>query len=154
MPVDSVKILMVIPETERQIGKALSDFLMIHSRHAQALVTEFGLSILQAGTLWHIDPEVPLPMNALADKMSYDPANVTGIIDKLEARGLVQRRAVEGDRRVKMLVLTAAGVALRAEFIERVAVNHPVIGRLAPEDKQLLLDILQRGLQAFRDAGA
>ena len=47
------------------------------------------------------------PMGELAEVMHCDNSNVTGIVDRLEQRGLVERRPAEHDRRVKLLVLTA-----------------------------------------------
>ena len=45
-------------------------------------------------------------MSELANALFCDNSNVTGIVDRLEERGLVRREAAEGDRRVKLLVLT------------------------------------------------
>ena len=46
---------------------------------------------------WHvlhlIEPEQPVPMGRLADTLGCDASNVTGLVDRLEARGLVERRA-------------------------------------------------------------
>src|SRR3954467_13545843 len=50
-----------------------------------------------------LDPRPPIAMNALADAMVCDASNVTGVVDKLEARGLIARQTTENDRRVKML---------------------------------------------------
>ena len=66
---------------------------------------------------WHvlhlIQPEEPVSMGRLAETLGCDASNVTGLIDRLEARGLVERRAAAGDRRVKALHLTPAGSRLR-----------------------------------------
>jgi DNA-binding MarR family transcriptional regulator len=48
-------------------------------------------------------------MRALAQAWACDASNATWIVDRLEARGLAERRAKPGDRRVKLVVLTAAG---------------------------------------------
>ncbi len=47
------------------------------------------------------------------------PVQLTGLVDRLHARGLLERRAGEADRRVKHLTLTAAGQRLRAELEAR-----------------------------------
>lgn len=44
-------------------------------------------------------------------------SNATGMIDRLEARGLLQRRAIPGDRRAHLVVLTAAGRKLVREIL-------------------------------------
>ncbi|MER7187606.1 MarR family transcriptional regulator, partial [Streptomyces hyaluromycini] len=48
----------------------------------------------------------PLPMRKLAQKLKCEPSNVTGIVDRLEARGLVERRPDPTDRRVKLAAAT------------------------------------------------
>ena len=48
-------------------------------------------------------------MSGLAELLFCDASNVTGIADRLEARGLIERRSAGGDRRVKVLALTSAG---------------------------------------------
>ena len=72
-----------------------------------------GLSFAQAHALRMLEPDEPLPMSALAERLFCDNSNVTGIVDRLEARGLVERRSAEGDRRVKALTITPAGLELR-----------------------------------------
>ena len=70
------------------------------------VAAEFELSPMQAHVLRLLEPEQPLPMRTLARKLCCDASNVTGIVDRLEERGLVRRDAAPGDRRVKMLVVT------------------------------------------------
>src|SRR5215208_6483285 len=79
---------------------------------------QLGLAPMQAMALRHLDPESPMPMSALADALRCDNSNVTGITDRLEGAGLVERRPVPNDRRVKGLVLTERGREMRAE-VER-----------------------------------
>jgi DNA-binding MarR family transcriptional regulator len=52
-------------------------------------------------------------MRGLAGRLHYDASNLTNPVDRLEARGVVERHALPGDRRVKALRLTAAGRRLR-----------------------------------------
>ena len=63
----------------------------------------------------------PRKMSDLAHALFCDNSNVTGIVDRLEERGLVRREAAEGDRRVKLLVLTEEGEWMRAEITKRMA---------------------------------
>ena len=58
-----------------------------------------GLTSTQAKVLAQLDG--PLPMRGLAALLVCDASNVTGIVDRLEARGLVRREADTADRRVK-----------------------------------------------------
>jgi DNA-binding MarR family transcriptional regulator len=103
-----------------------------------ALAAQFDLTPIQAMALRSLDPDRPLPMNLLAENLVCDPSNVTGIVDKLEARGLLERQAAEHDRRVKMLAVTAKGARLRRKFIER-ALEPPIALRELPAGEQRCL---------------
>ena len=61
-----------------------------------SVAAEFELSPMQAHVLRLLEPDQPLPMRALAGKLCCDPSNVTGIVDRLEERGLVQRAVLAG----------------------------------------------------------
>src|SRR4249920_1483443 len=87
---------------------------MVQRARIGAELAELGLTFAQAHALRLLDPEQPLPMNAVAEGLFCDASNVTGIADRLEARGLIERRSAGGDRRVKALALTPAGTEARA----------------------------------------
>ena len=53
---------------------------------------EFDLSPIQCHVLHLIEPGRPLPMSRLADTLSCDASNVTGLVHRLESRGLVRRQ--------------------------------------------------------------
>ena len=78
-----------------------------------ALAAEFDLSPAQCHVLHLIEPGKPLPMGRLAETLACDASNVTGLVDRLECRGLVKRQPSPADRRQKVLGLTPAGVRLR-----------------------------------------
>ncbi|MCW3064137.1 MAG: MarR family transcriptional regulator [Solirubrobacterales bacterium] len=109
-----------------------------------ALGTEFEITPPQLMTLRRLDPDQPSPMSELARWLACDASNVTGIVDRLEARGLVERRAAPHDRRVKMLALTAEGRAVRDELEARMAEPPAELAALAPADRRALRDILRR----------
>ena len=79
----------------------------------------------------------------MARWLTCDASNVTGIVDRLEARGLVERRPDPGDRRVKMLALTDEGVALRDEIVRRLAMPPEPLAALPRADQRALRDILR-----------
>src|SRR3984957_13133488 len=78
-------------------------------RRFLAVASELDLHPAQAGALLRMEPETPMPMHELATILACDNSNVTGIVDRLEARGLVTRRPYAPDRRVKHIALTPAG---------------------------------------------
>jgi MarR family transcriptional regulator, organic hydroperoxide resistance regulator len=86
----------------------------------------------------------PLPMTELAALLACDNSNVTGLIDRLEARGLVARQPSSQDRRVKHVVLTAAGRRLRERMLARVGRPTRGFERLSPDEQRQLGDLLRR----------
>ena len=111
--------------------------------------SELDLHPAQAGALLQLAG--PLPMNELAYRLACDNSNVTGLIDRLEARGLVVRRPSFDDRRVKHVVLTDAGRELRERMLEQVARPTPGFERLTEDEQRQLAGMLRRILD--EDAG-
>jgi MarR family transcriptional regulator, organic hydroperoxide resistance regulator len=109
-----------------------------------ALGAEFEVTPPQLITLRRLDPERPVPMSEVARWLACDASNVTGIIDRLEARGFVERRALPHDRRVKLLALTDEGLALRNELEARMAEPPAELAGLSAADRRTLRDILRR----------
>jgi DNA-binding MarR family transcriptional regulator len=101
---------------------------------------EFGLTAQQARALLHLSEGVP--MRALADGLGCDASNITGIADRLQARGLVRREARPTDRRVKLLVLTTEGERVRTEFLARLHQTSPVLTALTAAERATLQTLL------------
>src|SRR5712672_2906626 len=83
------------------------------------LASEFDLSPAQCHVLHLIEPGQPIPMGRLAEALACDASNVTGLVDRLESRGLVRRQPSVEDRRIKVLVLAPAGSRLRSTVLAR-----------------------------------
>lgn len=121
----------------------LFEVMQAHKREFHAAAKERGLSPQQAITLFHLEPGQGLAMNAIAELLVCDASNVTGIVDKLEARGLARREQAE-DRRVKVLTLTEAGSSLRDELRAQLMAPPGWLLGLSREDQRSLRDILKR----------
>src|SRR6188768_2232187 len=98
----------------------LTQLFFAHRANLPALAAELQLSPAQCHVLHLIEPGRPVPMGQLAETLSCDASNVTGLIDRLETRGLIRRQPSARDRRVKVLLLTPAGSRLRAQLLRRV----------------------------------
>ncbi len=107
---------------------------------------ELGLTPPQMFALRALDPENPVPMRELAVELHCDNSNVTGLVDGLEAQGLVERRSAEHDRRVRMLVVTERGARVRARINEVLETVPPALASLSADDQRTLRDILRRAL--------
>jgi MarR family transcriptional regulator, organic hydroperoxide resistance regulator len=84
----------------------------------------------------------PRTMSELAVAMHCDNSNITGIVDRLEERGLVERQSAEHDRRVKRIAITRAGSRLRDELNRRLAEPPEPLTRLSAPDLRTLRRIL------------
>jgi DNA-binding MarR family transcriptional regulator len=111
------------------------------------LAAELELSPAQCHVLHLIEPDRPIPMGQLAETLACDASNVTGLVDRLESRGLVRRRPSAGDRRVKVLVLTPTGSRLRAVLLERMTTPPAALERLSLREQRALVRILARLLE-------
>src|SRR5438067_3671302 len=109
----------------------LMKFFFAQRGHLPASAAEFDLSPVQCHVLHLIEPGRPLPMSRLADTLSCDASNVTGLVDRLESRGLVRRQPSARDRRVKVLQLTPTGARLRAQLLRQMAGRSLPLSRLS-----------------------
>jgi DNA-binding MarR family transcriptional regulator len=110
------------------------------------ICAEFDLAPGQMMALKWLDPASPMPMRELASALACVNSNVTGIIDRLEDRGLVERRAAPNDRRVKMLVVTDAGAELRRRIKERMEEPPEPLLLLDADEQVALRDLLRKAL--------
>jgi DNA-binding MarR family transcriptional regulator len=111
-----------------------------------AICEEFDLTPSQGLALRSLDPDQPLAMSTLADALACDASNVTGIVDKLETRGLIARRGADHDRRIKMLCVTQAGRALRDRLVARLLDPPAVVAAVPRDTKAALTGILRKML--------
>jgi DNA-binding MarR family transcriptional regulator len=124
----------------------LLDLLMAERARFPAIAAEFDLSPTQVHVLRLLEPGQATPMGRLAGGLGCDASNITGVVDRLEARGLVQRQAAERDRRVKVLVVTERGLDLRRRLLVRMSEPPEPIRRLSPADQRALATILRRAM--------
>jgi DNA-binding MarR family transcriptional regulator len=94
-----------------------------------------------------LEPDRPLPMGRLAKVLACDASNVTGLVDRLESRGLVRRRPSAEDRRVKVLILTPTGARLRLLLVERMTAPPAALERLSVAEQRALARLLARLLE-------
>jgi DNA-binding MarR family transcriptional regulator len=133
---------------------SLMHWMMVTNKHRLfAMAQEFELAPQQMIALRMLGSG-PRKMSELAQSLFCDNSNVTGIVDRLEERGLVSREAAEGDRRVKLLVLTKEGERMRVEITKRMAEPPPPIASLSEKDQRQLRDILKRAVEGISDAEA
>lgn len=135
------------PALASEAWTLMLDFFFAKARPRMLeLWREFDLMPPQQMVLGLLDE--PRPMGELAQEMHCDSSNITGIVDRLEERGLVERGAVVGDRRVKLVALTAAGREISAELVRRRAQPPDEIAALSEAELRKLRQIFAKALGA------
>ena len=120
------------------LGRIVDRFVASYESAAAA----HGLTTVQAKVLAALGE--PMPMHRIAEKLKSERSNVTGIIDRLEARGLVERRPDERDRRIKNIVATPAGAVLARNFRRSLGFAAEPLAALEPAERVRLRDLLGR----------
>ncbi|WP_070989048.1 MarR family winged helix-turn-helix transcriptional regulator [Halofilum ochraceum] len=116
-------------ETARSVLRSLRRILQAVDQHGRRLKSRYGLTGPQIICLREIQRGASLNPGQLARNVGLKPPTVTGIVDRLEARGLVTRRRRNTDKRQVRIELTEAGTAvvneapapLQEEFVGRFA---------------------------------
>ena len=121
--------------------------MQANKRRMIEMARELDFSPVQIHLLRLLEPGVETPMRALAQQLFCDPSNVTGIVDRLEARGLIERRSLETDRRVKIIRLTPDGQRVRAEVVARMSLPPEEIAALSLESQLALRDALREAAE-------
>jgi len=83
-----------------------------------ARVKEQGLTLPRARALLVLGRGVPLNQRELADELDIETPTLVRLLDGMEKQGFIERHAVEGDRRVKQIVLTAHGTHMAGEVLD------------------------------------
>jgi DNA-binding MarR family transcriptional regulator len=110
---------------------------------------EGALSLVHLNVLMLLKSHGPLPMSRLAEMLDVSVASATGIIDRMESRGIVERHHAEGDRRVVEVHLTQPGSAI---FTSMDSERRNRLSKLIDGMSDDELGALLTGLRAFRAA--
>jgi MarR family transcriptional regulator, organic hydroperoxide resistance regulator len=97
--------------------------------------------------------DCPLAMKELGKRMHCDPSFVTLVADMLEKRGLARREPHPADRRVKNLVLTDDGLALKQTLETEITSRMPWNRALDDNERSQLLALIRKMLSADADGG-
>ncbi|HJX62010.1 MAG TPA: MarR family transcriptional regulator [Dehalococcoidia bacterium] len=123
------------------VWRRIFDFIIATHVQRDSVLQRFGFTPGDSKALMFLDADEGRTMRSLAEAWTCDASNATWMIDRLEQRGLVERRPVAGDRRVKKVVLTPLGVETKAALLEALY-----------EPPQELLELPLAELEALRDA--
>jgi DNA-binding MarR family transcriptional regulator len=110
----------------------------------EARLSSVGLSLAKLAALHQLtEAGDSLPLGQLADRLSCVKSNVTQLVDRLEADGLVNRTGDPNDRRSRLAVLTDAGRSAFARGTEiRMQVERELFGVLTSQESETLHQLL------------
>jgi len=130
---------------EDQVIAALRRITRAIDLHSRLLLQEHGLTSPQLAALRAIQRLQPLPVGVLAREVHLSQATVTGILSRLENRGLVTRTRGNHDRRSVAVELTDSGGQLADEAPSPLHDRfHRELARLQQWEQNMILATLQR----------
>lgn len=119
--------------------RLLFDFFLESAPRRSQVLARRKLSPNDARALHMLQEQPGHPLNVLAREWGCDPSYATAIVDRLERAGLAERRPLDTDRRVKLVVLTPRGTGVKRELMaefqtppaELLALTRPELETLA-----------------------
>jgi DNA-binding MarR family transcriptional regulator len=130
------------PQTKAAVAaeawRSIFDFIVATAPQRNRYIGESGLTPNDARALSSLTASPGRTMGSLAEEWKCDASTATWIVDRLEAKGLVERRPHPTDRRVKLVVLTPRGTRTRAKQMERMYIPPPELLDLDLEELMTL----------------
>ncbi|MBK7582930.1 MAG: MarR family transcriptional regulator [Myxococcales bacterium] len=128
-------------------------YLYTESRRiTKDVAARHGVTGPQLAVVKMLEPVGKLSLSELSWKIRARNSTVTGIIDRMEREGLVERRRSEDDRRVIHITLTRKGHRLAADIpVEPVQIFRQILGELSARDAAELSRILTRLARRVRE---
>lgn len=131
-------------EQSLKLWVVLSRAVAAVQAHAQADITRHGLTLTEFGVLEALYHKGPLLLGEVQRKILVTSGGVTYLVDRLAARGLVERRRCESDRRATYAALTPEGEALIAGiFPAHAACLDKALAGLDAEEKEQATRLLR-----------
>lgn len=130
--------------TSTAAESAFFDFVDAYDRAYENAAASRSLTGAQACVLGRLTE--PRGMGSLAEELGCDASNITQIVARLEARGLVSREPDPADRRGRVISRTPAGDQLNADFEEAFEFGRDAVRRLSRGEQDKLAALLRKAL--------
>jgi MarR family 2-MHQ and catechol resistance regulon transcriptional repressor len=128
-----------------ELWQSISAIYRTAVKRLNSRLSEDKISFSQFSMLRAIGKFGPMPMNKLGDHMLVAPANITGLVDRLERKGYVERRRDRNDRRLLKIELTERGRRIHDKVIEQFwTYVRNVFSSLSENERMVLLGLLAR----------
>jgi DNA-binding MarR family transcriptional regulator len=128
---------------------------LLLSGHMAAGLEERRLTLARAGLMWELQAREPVTQRELSQVLGVTPRNVTGLVDALEADGLVERSPHPQDRRATLVRLSQEGNRIAAQL--RQEQDHfasQLFGDLSERDRAFTAALLDLLIERIRTAMA
>ena len=129
-------------ELAAKAWRELFEFFVSTRRQRDQVLERHELTPNDAKALDTLHPAEGQPMSTLAAAWGTDASNATWVVDRLERKGLAERRADPGDRRVKLVVLTKRGETTRDAVVRAFHTPPPELLTLTREELATLGQLL------------
>jgi len=134
---------------DAEIGEAFSELFEQMVKRFDELARGFSLPTVAVKALHMLAS--PMAMKELGQRFHCDPSFVTAIADMLDTHGLGRRETSPKDRRVKNLLLTPKGLALRERVEKELTACMPWVSALDASERECLLGLLRKMIKAERE---
>ena len=129
--------------TTPTLGFLLHEVARLLRRRFEQHARELGLTRSHWQALAYLAPNEGIQQTALAEMLEIEPITLVRILDKLEARGLIERRQHPSDRRCKQLYLTDAAHPVLADIRTLgEATRNEALAGLSADQRQVLIHAL------------
>jgi len=122
----------------------------LFTRLDQALMKAAGITAAQSGALYYLMEHDGCLLSELSRALLLDKSAITGLVDRLESKGLVERRRIASDRRAINICLTGAGRAAARKCLSVTKeFNNAIKEGLSEEEIRTFSMILQKIISRF-----
>ncbi len=133
-------------------------FLIGQARHRlmtrldQAMIEAAGITAAQSGALYYLEKHDGCLLTELSRALGLDKSAITGLVDRLENKGLVERKPSSSDRRAIGLFLTGKGSdAIRQCLKVTREYNTAIMEGLSEEEIDTFSRILRKVIDRFSE---
>lgn len=141
------------PRNSSGVADAITSTYKTLLRESEELLSKEGVTLAQFQALRCV-AKGSIPMKEISEKMSVTRANITGIVDRLESKGLVKRTGYHRDRRATIVQLTPKGTAMQQRVSSKYrAFIQNSLEVLTEEEQRNLRDTLSKLQEGMSKAG-
>lgn len=104
------------PAPRERVAAGIHDMIAGFRCAGTGRLVKAGVSMTHMHVMWLLQHHGDLPMSRMADLLDVSFSNATGIVDRMEERGLVERVRVPDDRRVVLVRIAPRGIQALEEI--------------------------------------